>query len=100
MAHCYICKFIFLSARIASLSTVINWGTSFVVTKFFDQIQDALGIWWCYWIFAIVCGVGFVFVFLLLPETKGKSVEEIENYFGVPREDSEEKKSKELQQKM
>lgn len=90
----------FILARIASLSTVINWGTSFVVTKFFESIQNALGIWWCYWIFAIVCAVGFVFVFLLLPETKGKSVEEIENYFGVPREDNSEKKSKEVQQKL
>ncbi|CAL8087068.1 unnamed protein product [Orchesella dallaii] len=78
-----------VKARVASLSTVINWGLSFIVTKFFKSIQDALTIQWCYWIFAIICAIGFVFVFLLLPETKGKSIEEIQKYFGGPTSSTE-----------
>lgn len=68
----------------ASIATVTNWGFAFLVTKFFDQIQQAITAKWCYWMFAIICAANFVFVFLLLPETKGKSVEEIERHFGVP----------------
>ncbi|ODM88243.1 Facilitated trehalose transporter Tret1 [Orchesella cincta] len=74
-----------VKARVASLATVISWSLSFVVTKFFKSIQDTLTIQWCYWIFAIICAIGFAFVFLLLPETKGKSVEEIQNYFSDTR---------------
>jgi len=73
-----------VKARVASLATVINWFCSFIVTKFFNSVQEALTIQWCYWIFAIICAINFAFVLTLLPETKGKSVEEIERYFGVP----------------
>jgi len=53
------------------------------VTKFFEQIQEALTIQWCYWIFAIVCALGSVFVFIFLPETKGKTNEQIQEHFGA-----------------
>jgi len=61
---------------------MFNWFLAFLVTKFFVNLKDALGIHWCYWMFAIVCGVGTVFVLIFVPETKGKSIEEIQRYFG------------------
>lgn len=75
------------------MATVLNWSIAFIVTKFFKPIQDALTIHWCYWIFAIVCAVGFVFEFMFLPETKGKSIDEIQKYFGGPSSSTENEKS-------
>jgi len=69
----------------ASMATMLNWFLSFLVTKFFSNIVSALGEAWCYWIFAIVCAVGTVFIFIFVPETKGKSLEEIQRHFGAPQ---------------
>jgi len=66
----------------ASLATMFNWLLAFLVTRFFKNVLSALGAAWCYWCFAIVCAVGTVFVFIFVPETKGKSIEEIQRHFG------------------
>jgi len=73
-----------VKGQAASIATATNWFLAFLVTKFFQDIQKAITIQWCYWIFAIVCGVGAVYVFIFVPETKGKSMEEIQNQFGAP----------------
>jgi facilitated trehalose transporter len=67
---------------VASLATMLNWFLSFLVTKFFSNLLTALGDAWCYWLFAIICAAGTVFVFIFVPETKGKSLEEIQRHFG------------------
>lgn len=72
-----------VKAKVASTAIVTNWLVSFIVTKFFGQLQNAVGIHWCYWIFALICAANFTFVLMFLPETKGKSVEEIQEYFGA-----------------
>jgi hypothetical protein len=66
------------------MATMLNWFLAFLVTKFFANVLDALGNAWCYWMFAIICAVGTVFVFIFVPETKGKSIEEIQRHFGAP----------------
>lgn len=71
-----------VKANVASMAVVCNWLVSFIVTKNFASLQKAVGIHWCYWMFAIICAANFTFVLTLLPETKGKSVEEIQKYFG------------------
>jgi hypothetical protein len=53
-----------------------------VVTKVFDDIKDGIGIEWCFWIFGIAAGLGTIFVIVFVPETKGKSLDEIQKYFG------------------
>ena len=66
----------------SSLSTSFNWFLAFLVTLFFQDIKDALTIQWCYFSFAIVCGIGVLYVLFIVPETKGKSLEEIQAMFG------------------
>lgn len=66
-----------------SIATSFNWILAFFVTKFFSDMKKGLGGAWCYWLFAIVCAAGTVFVFIFVPETKGKSLDEIQKYFGA-----------------
>lgn len=41
-------------------------------------ILDAFGLSGAFWLFACICSVGLVFVILYVPETQGKSLEDIE----------------------
>jgi len=47
----------------------------------FGQLQTLLGPYGAFWFFAVWCAMGLVFVVKRVPETKGKSLEDIELYF-------------------
>ncbi|CAG7784985.1 unnamed protein product [Allacma fusca] len=67
----------------SALATSSNWILAFAVTLCFEDIKLAIGPEWCYWMFAIICAVGTAFVFIFVPETKGKSLDEIQEHFGA-----------------
>ncbi|XP_076055200.1 facilitated trehalose transporter Tret1-like [Oratosquilla oratoria] len=60
-----------------SIGAIINWSSSFVVTVTFDPIQRALGDFSAYFFFCGMNALAFIFCFLFVPETKGKTLEEI-----------------------
>ncbi|PSN29883.1 Facilitated trehalose transporter Tret1, partial [Blattella germanica] len=55
------------------------WFLAFFITKFFADVVEVLGGHTAFWIFAGCCFLSAVFVFILLPETKGKSFQEIQD---------------------
>jgi SP family facilitated glucose transporter-like MFS transporter 8 len=65
----------------SSVATVLNWVCSFLLTKFFSQMKEALTEYGTFWFFSAVCFGCAVFVALVVPETKGRSLEEIEASF-------------------
>ena len=65
----------------ASLATAMNWICAFLVSKFYPNIEKALHTSGSYWLFAAVCAAGTLYVILFVPETKGKSPQEIKRYF-------------------
>ncbi|XP_008560800.1 facilitated trehalose transporter Tret1 isoform X1 [Microplitis demolitor] len=65
-----------------SSACLFNWLMAFIVTKFFSDIQDALGTDMTFWIFSIICAVAVAFVFFIVPETKGKTLEQIQIELG------------------
>ena len=68
-------------ALAASAATLLNWCLSFIVTESFASLLSALGPANTFTTFAAVCAVGVGFVALCVPETKGKTFEEIEALF-------------------
>ncbi|CAG2060193.1 unnamed protein product [Timema podura] len=66
----------------SSIATSFCWFLAFLVTKFFPSIREELGSDYAFWIFGIFAVVAFVSVFFLLPETKGKSLQEIQSILG------------------
>jgi SP family sugar:H+ symporter-like MFS transporter len=60
-----------------SLALAMNWLMNFGVSLLSPVIQDALGVGICFIWFSF-CSIAGVFVFTLIPETKGKSLEEIQ----------------------
>lgn len=55
-----------------------GWFCSFIVTKFYPGLAITVGNYTCYWIFFALCVVACAFVTFFLPETKGKTLDEIQ----------------------
>jgi SP family facilitated glucose transporter-like MFS transporter 8 len=66
----------------SSLSCVLNWILAFIVTKFYSDMANSFGTHTTFWIFAVISAIGTVFVFFLVPETKGKTLDEIQKELG------------------
>lgn len=62
----------------AALATAFNWTCTFVVTKSFHNIIAVIKMYGTVWLFAVLCLIGLFFVIFFVPETRGKSLEEIE----------------------
>ena len=65
----------------SSLATFSNWLLSFVVTYTYNPLALGLTIQGAFWFYSGCSLLGFVFVFFVVPETKGKTLEEIEAMF-------------------
>ena len=61
-----------------SVSVLTLWVTCWACAQFYPRINHALGDAGSFWLFGVICLAGFVFMWKLLPETKGQTLEEIE----------------------
>jgi sugar porter (SP) family MFS transporter len=61
-----------------SLTTAIQWGANFLVSMTFLTIITAVGPANTFWLYGSMCVLCFAFVYYLVPETKGVSLEQIE----------------------
>jgi len=62
-----------------AIATTALWIACFVLTYTFPILNKMLNASGTFWLYAIICLSGFLFILKKLPETKGKSLEEIEN---------------------
>lgn len=61
-----------------SVSVVALWLGNFLLSQTFPVMYGKLGLANCFWVYATICLAGFLFIFFKLPETKGKTLEQIE----------------------
>ncbi len=64
-----------------SIATVANWGLNLVVALTFLSLVQVLGRPWTFWLYALLGFVAWLFIYRLVPETKGQSLEEIEEHW-------------------
>ncbi len=71
-----------LSIRGSAMSTTLlcNWGMNFIVSLTFLSLFNSLGKSPVFWLYAVICALGWFFAVKLVPETKGRSLEEIESW--------------------
>ena len=67
-----------LRGRAVSAATMTSWGGNLIVSFTFLSLLNAIGPSYTFWIYAVVGIFGLVFVWKLVPETRGRSLEEIE----------------------
>jgi SP family arabinose:H+ symporter-like MFS transporter len=61
-----------------SVATAFNWLAAFLVAQFFLSLTESIGESATFLLFAALCVVTIVFVAKVVPETKGRSLEEIQ----------------------
>lgn len=62
-----------------SIATMSLWIACFAITYAFPVLNKWAGASGTFWTFGIICAIGYLFIRIFLPETKGKSLEQIEN---------------------
>lgn len=60
---------------------IANWLTGFLITYFYKDMTKVIEIYGTFWFYAVFSIVAVIYVYYLVPETTGKSLEEIEAYF-------------------
>ena len=64
--------------RAMSISLFSLWAAVFVVSQLFPVLLEWIGSSFTFWIFMVMSVLSYFFVLKIIPETKGKSLEEIE----------------------
>lgn len=65
-----------------SSAGTLNWTLAFVVTISYPSLSLSLGVSACFLIFTALSVIGTLFSFFVVPETKGKSLNEIQIMLG------------------
>ncbi|OCT67068.1 hypothetical protein XELAEV_18038350mg [Xenopus laevis] len=65
----------------SGVCVVTNWGCAFLVTKEFHDLMVSLTTYGTFGLFAGFCAVSVLFTSFYVPETKGKTLEQIEVHF-------------------
>ena len=66
-----------------AICTAALWLACFLLTYSFPLLNAALGTAYTFWIYALVCLLGMIFVMRRLPETKKHSLESIQALWGT-----------------
>lgn len=61
-----------------SVCTFALWAACFILTYTFPMLNNTLGAAGTFWLYGLICLSGGIFVWRNLPETKGKSLEDLE----------------------
>lgn len=67
-----------IRGRAMGIATFSLWVACFILTYTFPLLNAGLGASGTFWLYGFICLLGFAFIKTQLPETKGKSLEEIE----------------------
>jgi len=67
--------------RAVSVATAANWGAAWLVSQFFLTLVDSITEAGTFLLFGAMCTLCFVWIWRYVPETKGRTLEEIEAFW-------------------
>lgn len=73
----------YIRGRAMSIAIFFLWVAVFAVSQTFPMLLESIGSAWTFWIYMSMSAVAFFFVWSSVPETKGKTLEEIERLWSV-----------------
>lgn len=69
-----------IRGQVMAITVMANWGSNLLISSTFPSLLE-LGAGFAYISYGVMCILSFIFVWKLVPETKGKTLEEIEEYW-------------------
>lgn len=70
-----------IRGRAMAISILVMWIADATIGQLTPVMLNTWGPAYTFWFFGICCAIAFITVFYMLPETKGKSLEQIEAYW-------------------
>ena len=70
--------------RAMAFATAVNWGAAFLVSEFFLSLIDWIGSAATFYLFAFFSIAAYVWIHRYVPETKGRSLEDIQDLWDAP----------------
>ncbi len=67
-----------IRGRSVAIATAASWGSAFVVSRCFPSLVGAIGSSMTFWLFAAFCAIGWIWIYYRMPETSGRSLEQIQ----------------------
>ncbi|EFE31798.1 MFS monosaccharide transporter, putative [Trichophyton benhamiae CBS 112371] len=80
-----------IRSKAISITTSTTWMCNFIIGLVTPGMLDKIG-WGTYIFFAAFCLIAFVFTYLFVPETRGKTLEEMDSVFGDTEAHEEQKR--------
>ncbi|XP_011643846.1 facilitated trehalose transporter Tret1-2 homolog [Pogonomyrmex barbatus] len=68
-----------VKAKASSITVSVCWFLAFLLTKFCNNLEEAFGNYATFWVCGVFCLISILFTVLLLPETKGKTLQQIQD---------------------
>lgn len=79
-----------------SATTSVNWLANLFISMTFLSLTNAITIQGAFYLYASLASIGFVYFALVLPETRGKTLEELEGLFAPKHEEETRSKGKNI----
>lgn len=70
--------------RAMAFATAVNWAAAFLVSEFFLSLIDWIGSAATFYLFAVFSIIAYVWIHRFVPETKGRSLEDIQDLWDAP----------------
>jgi SP family myo-inositol transporter-like MFS transporter 13 len=70
-----------LRGKAGGIATSVNWVSNLLVATTFLSLTRTITVAGTFWLYGGISLVGWIFIYALVPETKGKGLEEIHNLF-------------------
>ncbi|MBX9743770.1 MAG: sugar porter family MFS transporter [Chlamydiales bacterium] len=67
--------------RAMGAATFANWGCNYLVSLTFLSLVTSLGAGLTFWFYMLIAFIGLWFIYKMLPETKGKTFEQIQRFW-------------------
>ncbi|XP_035310522.1 solute carrier family 2, facilitated glucose transporter member 10 isoform X1 [Cricetulus griseus] len=74
-----------IRGRAFAFCSSFNWAANLFISLTFLDLIGAIGLSWTFLMYGMTAVLGLVFIYLLVPETKGQSLAEIEQQFQINR---------------
>ncbi|KAM5135726.1 solute carrier family 2, facilitated glucose transporter member 10 [Mantella aurantiaca] len=74
-----------IRGRAFAFCNSLNWAVNLLITLTFLDVIESIGLSWTFLLYGLMGAVAMIFIYFCIPETKGRSLEEIDKEFSDKR---------------